>query len=157
MRHLHHYRDWLLESHQPAKGDTKDPDIDIRLGRSKSYPATPQREAYTTYNIIVSWKGKDITGQAPKGVPGEDLGDMGSGPNHMYVSVPEGKPVGYVGSVRIPEALKGQGLGRRIYQAVANHMGISLRNSWEFFGGKDYAQSDAGRGMWARRDSFDPQ
>jgi hypothetical protein len=52
--------------------ENKNEDISIRFGRSA------KRNGYTVQNVIVSYNGKDITGQLPKTNQGdEDLGNYG--------------------------------------------------------------------------------
>ena len=134
--------------------------ISIRFGRSA------KRNGYTIQNVIVNYNGKDITGQLPKTNKGdEDLGnygklgsDNGDNGGELYLILPDSNDVAYVGTVSIPKELRGQGIGTKIYQAIADKINKPIRNSTEFkfADGTSTGQSNDGQNMWKNRDSFQP-
>jgi len=134
--------------------------ISIRFGRSA------KRNGYTIQNVIVNYNGKDITGQLPKTNKGdEDLGnygklgsDNGDNGGELYLILPDSNDVAYVGTVSIPKELRGQGIGTKIYQAIADKINKPIRNSTEFkfADGTSTGQSNNGQNMWKNRDSFQP-
>jgi hypothetical protein len=140
--------------------ENKNEDISIRFGRSA------KRNGYTVQNVIVSYNGKDITGQLPKTNQGdEDLGNYGKicsdnadFGGELYLILPNSNDVAYVGTVNIPKELRGQGIGTKIYQAIADKINKPIRNSTEykFADGSSTDQSKDGQNMWKNRDSFQP-
>ena len=138
----------------------KNEDISIRFGRSA------KRNGYTVQNVIVSYNGKDITGQLPKTNKGdEDLGnygkvgsDSGIYGGELYLILPDSDDVAYVGTVNIPKELRGQGIGKKIYQAIADKINKPIRNSTEykFADGSTGQQFKDGQNFWKNRDSFQP-
>jgi hypothetical protein len=131
--------------------------ISIRFGRSA------KRNGYTIQNVIVNYNGKDITGQLPKTNKGdEDLGNYGKlgldNGGELYLILPDSNDVAYVGTVSIPKELRGQGIGTKIYQAIADKINKPIRNSTEykFADGSSTGQSKDGQNMWKNRDSFQP-
>lgn len=135
----------------------KNEDISIRFGRSA------KRNGYTIQNVIVSYNGKDITGQLPKtNQEDEDLGNYGEfgsdNGGKLYLILPDSDDVAYVGSVNIPKELRGQGIGKKIYQAIADKINKPIRNSTEFKSadGSSTGQFKDGQNFWKNRDSFQP-
>jgi predicted GNAT family acetyltransferase len=133
-------------------------EISIRFGRSA------KRNGYTVQNVIVNYNGKDITGQLPKTNKGdEDLGNYGKlgldNGGELYLILPDSNDVAYVGTVNIPKELRGQGIGTKIYQAIADKINKPIRNSTEykFADGTSTGQSNDGQNMWKNRDSFQPR
>jgi hypothetical protein len=131
-------------------------EISIRFGRSK------KNDGYTVQNVIVSYNGKDITGQTPKTHLGdEDLGNYGEGGigGHLYLILPDNENVAYVGDVIIPTELRAQGIGKKIYQAIADKINKPIRSSSEFRfpHGKRGEQMPDGKNFWKNRDSFQPR
>ena len=131
--------------------------ISIRFGRSA------KRNGYTVQNVIVTYNGKDITGQLPKTNQGdEDLGNYGKvgsdNGGELYLILPDSDDVAFVGTVNIPKELRGQGIGTKIYQAIADKINKPIRNSTEykFADGHSTGQSKDGQNMWKNRDSFQP-
>jgi hypothetical protein len=128
-------------------------DIKIRFGRSE------KRNGYTVQNVIVNYGGEYITGQLPKtnlsdGNYGE--GDFGG---HLYLILPDNKNVAYVGNVSIPKEYRRKGIGTQIYQAIANKIGKTILDSTKFKSsdGSSTGQSEAGRNMWKKKSSFEPE
>jgi hypothetical protein len=125
-------------------------------------------DRYTIQNVIVSYDGKDITGQKPKtNLDGEDLGnygehkqgDDGTG-GHLYLILPHNENVAYVGNVSIPKELRGKGIGKKIYQAIADKINKPIRSSLEHKNSKgetQHSQYDDGKNFWKNRDSFQPR
>ena len=129
----------------------KNEDISIRFGRSAKF------DGYTVQNVIVSYNGEDITGQLPKtNQEDEDLGNYKSG--YLYLILPDNDNVAYVGDVSIPEKLRGQGIGKKIYQAIADKIKKPIRNSMEnkSIDMNFYGQFKDGKNFWKNRDSFQP-
>ena len=125
--------------------------ISIRFGRSAKF------DGYTKQNVIVSYNGEDITGQLPKtNQEDEDLGNYKSG--YLYLILPDNDNVAYVGDVSIPEKLRGQGIGKKIYQAIADKIKKPIRNSMEnkSIDMNFYGQFKDGQNFWKNRDSFQP-
>lgn len=58
-----------------------------------------------------------------------------------------------VGNIFLPEELRGKGLTKKIYQAVADHTGKPLVSSAKY----GLNQSEAGARVWKNRDSFLPK
>lgn len=137
---------------ETTKIETKD--VEIRYGRSAD------RGDYILQNVIVSYKGEDITGQSSKtGEATEDLGnysEAGKEGGHLYFIMPKNSNDAYVGSISIPENLRGKGVASKIYQALASHSNRTIKDSSKYES-IEGGQSEAGKGIWKNRDSFKPQ
>jgi hypothetical protein len=107
--------------------------ITISLGRNI------QREFGLVQNIIISYKGKEITSQ--DGTPG--LGEMNIVINNDEI---------IVGNIRLPKEYQGKGLTKYIYQAIADKLQLPIINSKD----KGYNQSESGGYIWKNRTSFQP-
>ena len=138
-------------------------EISIRLGRS-AHSAHKIGEnpsggtfSYTVYNVIVSYDGKDITGQVSRGNSGEDLGNYGNYADdggHLYVMIPDNYPdIAWVGCISIPKDLRGKGIGKGIYQALANYFRRCFVDSVKY----DHSgQSGDGKNFWLNREKICP-
>jgi hypothetical protein len=130
-------------------------EISIRFGRSM------KKDGYTVQNVIVTYNNKYITGQTPKTNLGDkDLGNYGEGDTggHLYLILPDNENVAYVGSVSIPIEHRGKGIGKKIYQSIADKINKPIRSSSEFRfpDGTNAQQKPDGKNFWKNRDSFQP-
>jgi hypothetical protein len=133
-----------------------DKDISIRFGRSA------KMDGYTVQNVIVNYKGKDITGQKPKtNLEDEDLGNYGEGDagGFLYLILPDNEDIVYVGNVSIPKELRSKGIGKKIYQKISNLFQKPIRSSIEFKfpGGSSTGQSEMGKNFWKNKKEIEPQ
>jgi len=116
--------------------------------------------SYTVYNVIVSYDGKDITGQMSRGNSGEDLGNYGEYSDdggHLYVIIPDNYPnIAWVGSISIPKDLKGRGIGKGIYKALANYFRRCFVDSVKYYGWGGYGKSGDGINFWLNKDKICP-
>ena len=125
-------------------------DIEIRWGREK-------REAdYTIKNVIVSYRGKDITGQRPiTGNADEDIGSWNEQgvKGQVVVWVPDKGEVAYIPTMYLPEEFQGRGIAREVFRKVSKALGRRIRNEQEIGLGD---QSLGGKLFWLKKQEFRP-
>jgi len=126
-------------------------DVQIRWGRTK------KEIGHTLRNVIVSYKGDDITGQAPKTrLPDEDLGSWNRYGHRAQVVVwiPDGGDVAYIPTMYLPDEFSSRGIGTEVFRKISQSLGKRLRNDAQVEELGD--QSDLGQLFWRNKEEFLP-
>ena len=139
MRHLQVYENFFSPD-----------DVEIRWGREK------RQADFRVKNVIVSYRGKDITGQRPiTGNADEDIGswnELGVG-GQVVVWVPDKGDVAYIPTMYLPEEFQNKGIAREVFRKVSKALGRRIRNEQEIGLGD---QSLSGKLFWLKKEEFRP-